>query len=81
MFGTPDSKLLLRSGRNGTEGWVAQDIPSNVPGAFHQWVGHIQNGTTADENIALALDLTKLMEASNLSAASGRSVDLASLEK
>jgi hypothetical protein len=37
-------------------------------------VGHIEAGTTATENIALAVDLTVLMDAANRSARTGRAV-------
>ena len=56
-----------------------ESIPEAKPTAFDQWVAHIQNGTKATENIALAVDLTKLMEASNLSVASKSQVRLDSL--
>jgi len=78
LYGTPESKLLVRSPAQGAE-WVAQDIPAERPSAFHQWVEHIQGGTTATENIAMAVDLTRLMEASNQSAREGQPVRLASL--
>ncbi|WP_424767222.1 Gfo/Idh/MocA family protein [Paenibacillus sp. sgz302251] len=84
MYGTPDSKLLLRTsveGANSSEQWTQQQIPANREGAFHQWVQHIQNDTTADENISLAVDLTKLMEASNRSAREHRAVQLEELDK
>lgn len=77
LYGTPDSKLLLRtSGCDGSaaEQWTEQEIPPARESAFHQWVRHIQEGTTADENISLAIDLTKLMEASNRSNRERRAV-------
>lgn len=84
LYSTHDNQLLVRSSKLGEEGskaWqVRSDLPANRPSAFHQWVSHIQNGTTADENIELALDLTRLMEASNLSAKSGASFKLADLQ-
>ncbi|HET6871365.1 MAG TPA: gfo/Idh/MocA family oxidoreductase, partial [Sporolactobacillaceae bacterium] len=51
-----------------SNGWKEYTSQVKRPSAFHQWVTHIQEGTTADENIELALELTKLVEASNLSA-------------
>jgi 1,5-anhydro-D-fructose reductase (1,5-anhydro-D-mannitol-forming) len=47
--------------------------------AFLQWVAHIQQGTTASENIQMAVDLTKLMEAANLSVQEKAPVKLATL--
>ncbi|MFS0722787.1 Gfo/Idh/MocA family protein [Paenibacillus sp. 1P07SE] len=80
LYGTPESKLLLRSTRKDSDGWQEVDLPSARIPAFDQWVEHVQNGTTADENIALATDLTSLMEAANLSAAQGRNVRLDELK-
>jgi predicted dehydrogenase len=72
LYGAPDEKLLLC--KAGDEEWSEVALPEDRADAFHQWVSHIQNGTVASENIATALDLTKLMEAANRSAASGRAV-------
>jgi len=82
LYGTPDSVLQLRSAKvAGAETqWLANaDLPAERPSAFHQWVDHIQQGTTATENIQIALDLTRLMEAANLSARGGKPVRLDSL--
>jgi predicted dehydrogenase len=78
FYGTPDSELLVRA--NNDEAWQSVAIPANRESAFHQWVGHVQNGTTAEENISLAKELTMLMEAANLSVAQGRSVRLDELK-
>jgi predicted dehydrogenase len=82
LYGTPESVLQLRSTKvSGAEQqWSASaDLPEERPSAFHQWVEHIQQGTTATENIQIALDLTRLMEAANLSARGGQPVRLDSL--
>jgi 1,5-anhydro-D-fructose reductase (1,5-anhydro-D-mannitol-forming) len=79
FYGTPEAKLLVRStqSREYSEGWVEiSKLPPHRIGAFEQWVQHIQNGTTADENIDLAVDLTRLMQASNLSYRLNRPVSL-----
>jgi predicted dehydrogenase len=84
LFGTPDEKLLIRtaiSGAQSANGWREYPLPLDQPSAFHQWVGHIQQGTTASENIQVAIDLTTLMEAANLSARSNQSVSLETLKK
>lgn len=78
LYGFPDDKLLLRSnvlGEEASKEWSIQDQPERPTSAFQQWVSHIQNNTKAIENIALATDLTALMEASNLSAMQGQSVN------
>jgi predicted dehydrogenase len=78
LFGTPEARLLVQSG--GAKSWHEHTLPADQPNAFSQWVEHIKNGTTATENIALARDLTALMEASNISAAEGRAVRLDELK-
>ncbi|WP_374015732.1 Gfo/Idh/MocA family oxidoreductase [Paenibacillus thiaminolyticus] len=83
LYGTPESRLLVRSSRlevQGDSGWVERDIPANRPSAFHQWVSHIQLGTTADANIHMALELTRLMEAANLSVRHSRPIRLDELQ-
>jgi len=83
LYGTPDNKLLLRSsvdGGKGIEQWAELPIPNARESAFHQWVNHIENDTSADENINLAVDLTRLIEASNLSARERRVVRLDELQ-
>jgi predicted dehydrogenase len=82
LYGTPESVLQLRSAKvAGAEAqWRASaSLPADRPSAFHQWVDHIQRDTTATENIQSALDLTRLMEAANLSARGGQPVRLDSL--
>jgi 1,5-anhydro-D-fructose reductase (1,5-anhydro-D-mannitol-forming) len=79
LFGTPDNKLLLRSSliEDSSNGWTEiSQLPAERISAFNQWVTHIQAGTTAEENIRLAIDLTRLMEASNLSVKLNKSIDL-----
>ncbi|CAM2945041.1 Gfo/Idh/MocA family oxidoreductase [Paenibacillus sediminis] len=80
LYGTPDHKLLVRSSRLDSQGWIEREIPSNAPNAFNQWVGHIQKSTRADHNIQLATDLTRLMEASYLSVQYNRAVGLNELQ-
>jgi predicted dehydrogenase len=79
IYGAPNNELLLKTGKRNeaaAKAWTPQPLPDHAPTAFRQWVDHIQNGTEATENIALALDLTRLMEAANLSAAQRRPVRL-----
>jgi 1,5-anhydro-D-fructose reductase (1,5-anhydro-D-mannitol-forming) len=77
LYGTPDARLLIASGAGGRdEGWSEVQLPEPVPSPFDQWVSHIEQGTTATENIALALDLTTLMDAANRSAKTGEAIRL-----
>lgn len=83
LYGTSGNELLLRT--NAGDGqyadrWTSIAIPANRESAFHQWVNHIAGGTVAEENIALAVELTKLMEASNRSAKESRTVLISELE-
>jgi 1,5-anhydro-D-fructose reductase (1,5-anhydro-D-mannitol-forming) len=72
LYGTPESKLLLRAAKQNS--WQEVSLPPEKPKAFDQWVSHIQNDTVATENIALATDLSALMEAANLSAKTKRAI-------
>ena len=80
FYGTPQDALLVRSSliENGAQ-WIAQTLPADRPPAFEQWIEHIQQGSSAQENIALATDLTLLMEAANISARSNQAVCLDTL--
>ncbi|MFD0692530.1 Gfo/Idh/MocA family protein [Paenibacillus sp. GCM10027628] len=83
LYSDHDGKLLLRTTRlpEASGKWIEQgNLPDARLSAFEQWVSHIQNGTKATENIQLAVDLTKLMEASNRSAASKGQVRIDSLQ-
>lgn len=83
LYSTHDDKLLVRSSKLGEEAakeWqVRESWPEERASAFHQWVSHILGGTTADDNIRIAVDLTRLMEASNLSARSGAAHNISDL--
>jgi 1,5-anhydro-D-fructose reductase (1,5-anhydro-D-mannitol-forming) len=75
LYGTPEPRLLVRSRLlEGDAGWIDLPLPDRAPGPFDQWIGHIEQGTTATENIALAVDLTTLMDAANRSARTGQMV-------
>jgi predicted dehydrogenase len=83
LFGTPEAQMVLRTSRLGEEvakQWIVRELPERKPSAMQQWVTHIKENTVAERNIGLALDLTRLMEAANLSAARGEPVRLADLE-
>ncbi len=75
MFGFGGERLLAKGGAFG-EDWQELPLPSSRPGAFAQWVQHIHDGTTADDNLRHAVELTRIVVASNESAASGRVVEL-----
>src|SRR5215472_3870646 len=62
LYGSPENTLQIRSSnvaRPAGNNWsVWKDIPADQPNAFQQWISHIQNGTTATENILIATDLS-----------------------
>jgi 1,5-anhydro-D-fructose reductase (1,5-anhydro-D-mannitol-forming) len=73
LFGFPEEVPVIRS--NGGSGkWETLQLEGSLPNAFDQWVQHILNGTEATDNVALAVDLTQLMEASTRSVAEGRPI-------
>ncbi|MFC5452017.1 Gfo/Idh/MocA family protein [Paenibacillus aestuarii] len=83
LYSDHDRKLLLRTVRSteAAKEWQEQtNWPEAKPTAFDQWVSHVQQGTKATDNIRIATDLTKLMEASNRSAASKQQVRIESLQ-
>jgi predicted dehydrogenase len=75
LYGTPEPRLLVRDAASGTDSvWTELPIPASGPTPFEQWVRHVADGTAATENIALALDLTTLVDAADRSALSGVAV-------
>lgn len=75
VFGTAGSvsytehgNRLTASGPAYDNGTVDLPIPADSPEAFSQWVDHIRLGTRADENIARAIELTRLVVAANSAA-------------
>ncbi len=77
LYGTPDPRLLVRVGSRGDDlGWDEVRIPESGPSPFEQWVGHVVDGTNATENVAMALDLTTLVDAASRSARTATTVAL-----
>jgi predicted dehydrogenase len=79
LYGTPEAKLLLRTGPgDGAAGerWSEVPLPEGAPKPFDQWVEHIEQDTRPTENLALARDLTVLMEAAYRSVREGRETTL-----
>lgn len=82
LYGTPDDKLLIRTnvGSDQQKEWTEIPLLDRRESAFSQWVSHIQNDTIAAENLQTATQLTRLMEAANLSAKEGRKISLKELQ-
>ena len=79
LYSAQNRKVILASTANGAEPVVEWPLPDALPSAFEQWVAAIRCGVPDDRNLELALDLTRLMEVSNLSARLGRAVSLGEL--
>ena len=65
---------LLRIRGAGSGGWQSLSVPPDAEDAFSRWVTHIRDGTRADDNLARAVELTRLISATNDAAAGGRAV-------
>jgi 1,5-anhydro-D-fructose reductase (1,5-anhydro-D-mannitol-forming) len=52
-------------------------VAPDEPDAFSQWVKHIDDDTRADDNLARAVELTRLVVAANSAAATGATVSYA----
>jgi 1,5-anhydro-D-fructose reductase (1,5-anhydro-D-mannitol-forming) len=74
MYGTPEPRLLVSTSRDDEAAWNELPVPASGPTPFEQWLEHIVTGSDATENVALALDLTTLVDAANRSADTGTSV-------
>jgi predicted dehydrogenase len=53
----------------GGSSWVEQPVPPDGDDPFDQWVQHITEGSRADDNLARAVELTRLVTAANAAAA------------
>jgi 1,5-anhydro-D-fructose reductase (1,5-anhydro-D-mannitol-forming) len=55
----------------GDDSWTELPVPPDGDDPFAQWVRHITDGTRADDNLARAVELTRLVPAANAAAAAG----------
>jgi predicted dehydrogenase len=69
----PDG-VLRAAGRAFGESPQTLAIAADEPSVFSQWVSHIRDGTRADDNIARAVELTRLVVAANAAAATGTTI-------
>jgi predicted dehydrogenase len=76
----PDMELHIRRTRplrRERADWeTVPDVPADLPSPFDQWVERVQRGEPNPENLNLALDLTRLAEASGIAVAEGRAIPL-----
>ncbi|WP_336779898.1 Gfo/Idh/MocA family oxidoreductase [Paenibacillus illinoisensis] len=82
LYGTPDDRLLIRTnaGTEAVKEWTELPLLEKRESAFSQWVSHIQHDSLAAENLQIAAELTRLMEAANTSAKEGRRISLSDLQ-
>lgn len=79
VYSAKDGKLMYKSAKLGGDQaklWHEYALPPALPSAFEQWVAHIRDGTRAERNLSIALDLTRLMEAAQRSAVTAQAVPL-----
>lgn len=72
MYESTQNLLQVRSA--GADAWGSLSIPQDDADPFSQWVSHIRDGTRADDNLARAVELTRLVSAANTAAATGTTV-------
>ncbi|MFF0342640.1 Gfo/Idh/MocA family protein [Kribbella sp. NPDC004875] len=72
LFGTEGTLTYTDAGNVLTVNGEQIPVPEHSTDAFAQWVDHITNDTRADDNIARAIELTRLVVAANAAAESNR---------
>ncbi len=70
--------LLGKGEAYSAEQWVEVPAEPDQPLPLRQWVAAIRDGRGTDDNTSAAIELTRLVEAANRSAASGRTLGYAS---
>lgn len=66
----------LRVKKRGVAAWSTRDLLDDLPTPFDRWVEYIHRGEADPENVSVALALTKLAAAAEVSAAERRPVKL-----
>ena len=79
LLGPLDGTLRRRAGDD--DAWRPVEVPPDGPTAFASWVAAVGRGEADAEQLALALDLSALVEAATRSMAEGRAVALAELAR
>jgi len=74
LFGTDGTLTYTDAGNVLLVNGEQVDVPEHSTDAFAQWVDHINNGTRADDNIARAVELTRLVVAANEAAKTGNAI-------
>lgn len=74
LFGTDGTLTYTDEGNVLRAGGKQLPVPDHGKDPFAQWVDHITERTRADDNLARAVELTRLVVAANEAAAQGRAV-------
>jgi predicted dehydrogenase len=74
LFGTGKTLTYTDEGNVLRVGGNQLPVPEDGKDPFAQWVDHITEGTRADDNLARAVELTRLVVAANEAAAQGRAI-------
>ena len=74
LFGTEGTLTYTDAGNVLTVNGEQIPVPEHATAPYGQGVDHINDGTRADENIARALELTRLVVAANDAADAGRAI-------
>ncbi|MEV6417760.1 Gfo/Idh/MocA family oxidoreductase [Kribbella sp. NPDC051718] len=74
VFGTDGSLSYTDEGNVLRVAGNQLPVPEHSPDPFAQWVTHITDGTRADDNLARAVELTRLVVAANEAATKGDSI-------
>ncbi len=72
VYSDADRRLLAMGSAFDSADWRRLAMPEDAPDAFAQWLGHIGGGSRADDNLARALELTRLVVAADASAELGQ---------
>ena len=72
LFGTEGTLTYTDAGNVLTVNGEQVPVPEHGKEPFAQWVDHINDGTRADDNIARAVELTRLVVAANVAAETAR---------
>lgn len=75
IFGFGSEKLLAKGEAFDRDNWSELPVPPGRAAPFQRWVEHIQNDTRPDDNLAAAVELTRLVAAANRAAERGVALD------
>ena len=75
VFGFAGLGLLAKGDAYDPERWVEPAPAAGEPMPIEQWVSAMRTGADTSDNTSAAVELTRLVEAANAAASSGRTLD------